>query len=760
MARRGRKKKVKLNIGNDTKNTFFGLILIALSLITLVIVGASFAGSSSTLASSLLYVFGYSSVFLVPFLFVFGLIKMKYLKWFFVDPRVLIGLGIILIFSSGLFHIRFYDDADAWNAVLDYSGGGVIGYYLNNILLQLLGFYGTIILHSFFVLGSVFIIFDKSFDDVAGKVTVKKNKQSYLAKLFSMVKKRRSRLKQIEESLSSKESSSEPEYSSYYEKEPNPSEKLFDKSQEKYVEPKFEFLDYLKHPFSYLTRKRKSSSPKIVNNKSSKAKSSLASDVIEVEPYEDFSLPYSDKVWELPPLDLLSPPKPEKVDAGDTKARAKKVEEALASFGIEAKVQKIQPGPAVTQYALSVAKGTKTSKISTLANDLALALASPSGTVRIEAPIPGTSLIGIEVPNNNRLMVSFKELLVSDKMKKNKSKRAIVLGKDVGGNTMIYDIASMPHLLVAGATGSGKSIFIQTLLFSLLYRAGPDEVKLILIDPKRVELAYYNDIPHLYTPVITDLSKAPAVFDWAVKEMERRYSLLESAKVQNIDSYNEKSGFQALPYIVIVADEMAEIMMSKESSVVEGHIMRIAQLSRAVGIHLVLATQRPSTNILTGLIKANIPTRVAFNVTSNVDSRVIIDTSGAEKLLGKGDMLFQPPDRPIPVRLQGAYVSEKEILQLVDYLKSRGIKPDYKEEIFAKAAPKVVGGVEVSDEVDEYFNEAVDIVQAAGKGSASLLQRRLSVGYTRAARILDELTAHGIVGPPNGSKPRELLKKL
>jgi DNA segregation ATPase FtsK/SpoIIIE, S-DNA-T family len=471
------------------------------------------------------------------------------------------------------------------------------------------------------------------------------------------------------------------------------------------------------------------------------------------------TLPYADRVWQLPPLTLLDDVREQPPDSGNVKARTKTIEETLKSFGVDSVVRETKAGPSVTQYSLDTRSGTKISKIVNLQYDLALALASPTGSVRIEAPIPGKSLVGIEVPNNNRVLVPFRSLITSDSMKALSSKLGIVLGKDVAGNIHVYDIGKMPHLLVAGATGSGKSVFLHSLLFSTLFRATPQEVKFILVDPKRVEFTHYSGIPHLLTPVVTDIDKAPSVFKWAVVEMERRYKLLEKARARNIDSYNEKSGFQALPYIVIVVDELGEIMVADPAGV-EKSIIRLAQLARATGIHLVLSVQRPSTNVITGLIKANIPCRVAFNVSSQVDSRVIIDQPGAEKLLGKGDMLFVPPDASKPTRLQGAMVSEKEISNLVDYLKSQGVEPDYKEEVFELERKREQSNTSVAaggESVDELFDEAVEVCVNSGRGSASLLQRRLSIGYARAARILDELEAKGIVGPRNGSQPRDLL---
>ncbi len=471
------------------------------------------------------------------------------------------------------------------------------------------------------------------------------------------------------------------------------------------------------------------------------------------------NLPYADRVWQLPPLSLLDDLRESPPDAGNTKAREDIIEKTLRSFGINSTVKNVNAGPSVTQYALETSSGTKISKIVNLQNDLALALASPTGSVRIEAPIPGKSLVGIEVPNYNRVTVSFKSLLISEAMKSLSSRLASVLGKNVAGEVYAYDIAKMPHLLVAGATGSGKSVFLHALMFSILYRATPQECKFILVDPKRVEFTHYNGIPHLLTPVITDVENASSVFKWAIMEMERRYKLFENARARNIDAYNEKSGFQALPYIVILVDELGEIMVS-DPAAVEKSIIRIAQLARATGIHLVLSVQRPSTNVITGLIKANIPCRIAFNVSSQIDSRVIIDQPGAEKLLGMGDMLFVPPDASKPTRLQGALVTEGEVTRLVSYLKDQGVAPEYKEDILSVAKKSENGNISVSaggGAVDDLFDEAMEVCVSAGKASASLLQRRLSIGYARAARILDELEAKGLVSSQKGSQPREIL---
>jgi DNA segregation ATPase FtsK/SpoIIIE, S-DNA-T family len=467
------------------------------------------------------------------------------------------------------------------------------------------------------------------------------------------------------------------------------------------------------------------------------------------------------KVWRYPPLSLLSDKAGAPADRGDVKKNAAIIERTLESFGIQARVAEVNGGPAITQYALEIASGTKIAKIANLQHDIALSLATRTGTVRIEAPIPGKSLVGIEVPNHSLEVVNLKSVISSEEIKKHKSKLAVALGKDTGSHAKVIEIDKMPHVLIAGTTGSGKSVLMHTLISSLIFRNSPDELKLILIDPKRVEMTNYNNIPHLLAPVIVEPEKILSALKWAMAEMDRRYKLFQSVGVRNIQGYNDMSGFQALPYIVIFIDELADLMMFAPVEV-EDAITRIAQLARATGIHLVIATQRPSVDVITGLMKANIPARIAFNVSSMIDSRVIIDGPGAEKLLGRGDMLFMPPDAAKPMRIQGVFVSDQEINGIVKYLKEMGIEPQYSAEVtempvghIKKGAGAGMGGG--SDDKDDLFEEAVRTVCQYDRASASLLQRRLKVGYARAARIIDELEMAGVIGPGDGAKPREVI---
>lgn len=469
--------------------------------------------------------------------------------------------------------------------------------------------------------------------------------------------------------------------------------------------------------------------------------------------------PLSKEIWEYPALSLLNQKPGAPADRGDLKGNVNKIEETLESFGIRAKVLEVNGGPAVTQYAIRIATGTKLSKVTGLANDLALSLAAPTGQVRIEAPIPGKDLVGVEVPNRTLQVVTLYEMLKSDEMKKHPSKLAVALGSNVAGKPVIADIAKMPHVLIAGSTGSGKSVAVNAFIASILFRASPQEVKFIMVDPKRVELTGYNDIPHLISPVIVEAEKVVSALKWAVHEMELRYKRFAEVGVRNIEGFNEFSGFQALPYLVIIIDELADLMLYAPADV-EDCITRLAQMARATGIHLVLATQRPSVDVITGLIKANIPTRIAFTVSSGTDSRVIIDQPGAEKLLGRGDMLFVPPDQAKPSRIQGTYVSDKEIRALIDDIRKSGGAPQYEEEITTKfRSSKMGGGSGASgggDTSDPLLKDAVELFLQEGKASASSLQRRHHVGFGRAGRIIDTLHIMGILGPSEGSKPREI----
>ena len=443
----------------------------------------------------------------------------------------------------------------------------------------------------------------------------------------------------------------------------------------------------------------------------------------------------------------------------ELRATAQRIEQTFATFDIPARAVNWIPGPTVTMFELEIAKGIKVNRVTALSDDLALALAAP--TIRILAPIPGKSYVGIEVPNAGRTTVTLGDVLHSS-LVADPRPLMLALGKDVAGENVAADLAAMPHLLIAGSTGTGKSVCINSLIMSILMRATPAEVRLILIDPKRIELNLYNGVPHLYVPVVTEAKEAASALHWAVGEMENRLRKLQKAGARNISQYNTAirdgkgpEGAEELPYLVIIIDELADLMMIAAKEV-EDAIARIAQLARAAGIHLIVATQRPSTDIITGLIKANITNRIAFAVSSGIDSRVVLDQPGAEKLIGLGDMLFSTPAWPKPHRIQGAYVSEEEINAVVDHVKGQA-EPEYHEEILHLKVTGSSGSFDSDEDDDPLIWEAADIVVTNGMGSTSLLQRRLKVGYARAGRIMDMLEAKGIVGQPDGSRPREVL---
>lgn len=472
-----------------------------------------------------------------------------------------------------------------------------------------------------------------------------------------------------------------------------------------------------------------------------------------------------DENYEYPPVELLGK-SPKKTLKGGAKAltdTATKLQKTLYSFGVSAKVENVSVGPAITRYELKPAEGVRVSKIANLADDIALNLAAE--TIRIEAPIPGKQAVGIEVPNKEKEAVHLREVLESEEFENNKSKLTVALGKDVAGNIQLADVAKMPHVLIAGSTGSGKSVCINTIITSIIYNAKPSEVKMVMVDPKVVELSVYNGIPHLLIPVVTDPKKAAGALAWAVQEMDNRYNLFASKGVRDIKGYNnaieKEEGFGKLPQIVIIVDELADLMMVAAKDVEEA-ICRLAQKARAAGMHLVIATQRPSVDVITGLIKANVPSRIAFAVSSQIDSRTILDSVGAEKLLGKGDMLFFPTGAPKPVRVQGAFVSDEEVEKIVDFVKQNGTAT-YSEDILEsiensnKSEKELIQEQAEDDETDPFLMDAIDAVVEQGQASTSFVQRRFKVGYARAGRIIDQMEERGIISGYQGSKPREVL---
>lgn len=691
-----RSKPFKVNLKKETTNSILAVVIMG--------IGGLIAISFSQQGDFLTKIFDIGNalfgwvLLLLPFVFVVGGLMLTTIKFPLASSHVLLGSIIVMISLAGL------------------TRSGNIGLQIFNSVSTLISQAGSYLFYFIGTLIGFFILFETSIEDVS----------VFVSELFAKLGDAQQKLKFP--SISSK------------------GELVF---KNKDTEVKFNNVD---QPLAESVSKNSDTkipdikSPNLTNQKLEK-----------VEPKKLDGA--TDAIWQYPPLNLLSDQKLGKADRGDVNENIEIIQDTLKSFGVQAKVIEVNYGPAITQYALRLAIGTKVSKINALQSDLALALSAPQGQIRIEAPIPGRDLVGIEIPNRSLEFVSLRQMLSSPAMHDNISKTLVSLGLDVSGAPITADLAKMPHILIAGTTGSGKSVLINTIISSILFRSSPEEVKFIMVDPKRVELTPYQDIPHLLTPVITDVDKVVHALGWAVGEMESRYRIFQEVGVKNIAGYHDLSGFSSMPYIVIIIDEMADIMMSKNAGDVEHRIVRLAQMARAVGIHLVLATQRPSVNVLTGLIKANIPARIAFQVTSMIDSRVIIDGPGAEKLLGKGDMLFVPPDIAKPKRIQGTWVSDKEISNLIEYIRKIGVEAIHDENITKNPAPSGVSDSEGHDlgNVDEKFEAAARLCIESGKASASLLQRRLEVGYARAARIIDQLVEAGIVSRSEGNKPHELL---
>lgn len=705
MARRGRPKK-RSNITYQSKETkvFIGLLMMLISISSIL---TYFIEGDSVILDYLQSIFG-EVTFLSSIVFFNLAMSLFGVKYPFTEKRSLIGQILFVISLSIIFTILANDEG-LYEKVKDGQMGGLIGYHIGRFLERQIFAQFTILVAFFMLLLSIPLMFLVTFSELVEKISVK------VKEIMA-----REKVEGDEEGLEDGQTAQVPTFG-------NISKRLENNGGQQQVD-----LPVKDVPVKIVEEDGGST---ILN--------------------EELQYPN----WKLPSIELLnSPPEARKVKE-DIKGKSEIIEETLSSFNINGKVIDASVGPTVTQYALDIPLGTKVAKIANLKNDIALALAVSSNAVRIEAPIPGTSYIGIEVPNSQREAVYFRELIEGDEIKNPKLRLSVTVGMNIAGNHIVTDIQKMPHLLVAGATGSGKSVLTNSFIMSILMQRTPDEVKFIMVDPKQVELSDYNGIPHLLTPVITDMAKVNNALKWAISEMESRYTLFRENQVRNIEGYNEKRGFSALPYIMIVIDEMADMMMTGGAEI-EGSIVRLAQKARATGLHLVLATQRPSVDVLTGLIKANIPGRIGMSVATQIDSRVILDQIGAESLLGMGDMLFKEPDKSKPFRVQGVLITQDEIQRVVQYIKEQVDEVTYNKEITAgQPDPNMPAGAAQSAKFsdDGLFADAVRVVVASGKGSSSLIQRKLSIGYNRAARLLDELYKYGIVGPEKGSKPRDVL---
>lgn len=651
--------------------------------------------------------------------------------------------GIILIFINTLMAVQlnvlseYYSNNDIMGGIKkiyasnDVMHGGVISYLIDIPIYKLFG-NGCVVIFISLYLVSFLLISQKSLGDIIIKRIHKKPKAAPVIR----------EEKEFEENKA---------YEEIKEEKPI-TKKLTDKIR---------IVDFLKNDGNLANEKGGQPIEEIeindsLSNADSKTDSENISKELESE-IEQNSNSEKDINYEYPALNLLNQNEMIKLNKSDKKellSSAEKLTDTLNSFGVDAKVIQVSRGPSVTRYELQPSAGVKVSKIVNLADDIALNLASAG--VRIEAPIPGKAAIGIEVPNKELTPVFLSEVVESDAFLNSKSNLAFALGKDIGGNCVVTDLTKMPHLLIAGATGSGKSVCINTLIISLLYKYPPTDVKLLMIDPKVVELNIYNGIPHLLIPVVTNPKKAAGALNWAVNEMTRRYKVFADSSVRNVEGYNElcrKTGENKMPWIVIIIDELADLMMVCPNDV-EDYIGRLAQMARAAGMHLVIATQRPSVDVITGVIKANIPSRISFAVSSQIDSRTILDVSGAEKLLGKGDMLFNPVGESKPLRIQGAFISEEEVERVVEFIKNQGGKSEYKEEIIEEINNTVENA---NSNDDELLSEALKIVVENNQASTSLIQRKLRIGYNRAARIIEQMEEKGYISQRDGSKPRNVL---
>lgn len=621
--------------------------------------------------------------------------------------------------------------------------GGVIGNIITSILLFLFGVKGSYIIAYTIALLAILLTTDLSLLHI-GAFIVKSIKGlfafigSSISSLFSpkakVVDSKVNKTKASKKSKGKVDSGPNPEINN------------------EVVDEKIKILDYTNSGIKKVVDIPKDSTS-TSNGKKLKYK-----DLGEGEEVSDISISEQNSLenYELPNTDLLNPNENTSTvkDKKEILSKAKVLESTLLNFGVEAKVIQISKGPTITRYELQPKPGVKVSKIVNLSDDIALNLAAQN--IRIEAPIPGKSAVGIEVPNESSTLVTLREVIESNKFIDKESKLSFVLGKDISGHPIVDDLGKMPHMLIAGATGSGKSVCVNSLITSILYKASPDEVKFLLIDPKVVELSCYNGIPHLLLPVVTDPKKAASALNWVVQEMTNRYKLFAQNSVRDLDGYNQKfkdSKEEKLPKLVVIIDELADLMMVAPGQV-EDAICRLAQMARAAGIHLIVATQRPSVDVITGVIKANIPSRIAFAVSSSADSRTILDMGGAEKLLGKGDMLFYPVGSSKPRRMQGAFVSDSEVNKVVEFIKNQVDNINYEEDIIEKISNTQNS---TEEEVDELLSNAIELVVGAEQASISMLQRKFRIGYNRAARIIDEMESRGIVSESLGSKPRRVL---
>lgn len=768
MAGKKRKNNKKNKVETNRKSIIPEIIAVAFVAIAFFVIAAMFTSSTGYIGAIIrdifLGLFSFSAFF-IPFVVLAigtNLIIEKQIKRY---RYIYVAVGVMLLvisamfeFFSGIVHENgfFETVGELYLSGSIISGGGVFGGLINMGLSGLIGSTGTMIVYIACLLICIVVIFRISLIDNAEKCAkgIKNAAEQHIKQReIEREEKRAKKIQAIKNALSDDEDEDD---------NLNPKIITNDYDYDEIIIPDDE--DIIIGPDSPII-------PEIIDSPYTdtviEPDNQVALNIdmpLSQEPtyYENGDYEYIEN-YIFPSVEMLKPNKKGKKATKETDLmnNARKLVDTLDSFGVKAKILQVSKGPTITRYELQPMAGVKVSKIVNLADDIALNLAAQG--VRIEAPIPGKAAIGIEVPNNDIDMVSMREVIDCEEFRNHPSKLAVALGKDISGSPIIIDLAKMPHLLIAGATGSGKSVCINSIITSIMYKANPNEVKLLLIDPKVVELKVYDGIPHLDTPVVTKAKKAAGALSWAVTEMMKRYDMFSEAKVRDIKGYNvyaAENGLRQMPQVVIIIDELADLMMVAPNEV-EDSICRLAQLARAAGMHLVIATQRPSVNVITGIIKANIPSRIAFAVSSQVDSRTILDMAGAEKLLGRGDMLYHPVGTSKPKRIQGAFVSDSEVEKLVTFVKNNATahyNHDIDEHI-AKHEQTEREKTEINDpgDNDELLPKAIDIIMELGQASTSMIQRKLSVGYARAGRIMDQMEERGIVGPSEGSKPRQIL---
>ena len=770
--RTNKRKRSKVNKKVDKNESLLisGLTILFASIFLLI-----FANSDATgvfgrwIKSGLIYLFSMGFNIFLFYLLAIALVLLvpksrPYARKLIISLSI-IFLSLLVVFDSSTVLMSSFSShvSQAIELSTDLNSGGLIGGAFGYLFYRLFGAVGTIIVLVIINIINIYSLTSIKKSDIAQKTDSTMNKiQDGIESSVEKIKLKRQEMKN-KKILSSDDIFSDEENTSVGEEANSKVDK--DINEEDFSD---DFVDIKINDsanqedikLDQEPNKKEALKEETKETKETKASKTTKKETEKTDEGEDIDISkeiHNEDIihYEFPSLNLL---KEAQASNNSTKGREIKdnikiIQDTLNNFGVDAKVIGVNSGPTITSYEISLAAGVKVSKILSLSDNLALALATTD--IRILAPIPGKSAVGIEVPNKNKDTLLLKEILDTDEFRNLKSKLPLALGKDVTGNTIISSIASMPHLLIAGATGSGKSVCINTIIMSILYKARPDEVKLIMIDPKVVELNVYNNIPHLLIPVVTNAKKAQFSLNWAVQEMEKRYQLFAKNNVKDMQSYNELETItEKMPQIVIIIDELADLMMVAATEV-EDAICRLAQMARAAGMHLIVATQRPSVDVITGTIKANIPSRISFQVSSQIDSRTILDMSGAEKLLGKGDMLYYPSNLSKPIRVQGAFVSDKEVKSVCDFIRNQG-EANYNQDAVESITTNNTSQT-MQDDKDDLYEEAVKLVVMDGQASISYLQRKLKIGYSRAARIVDQMEEMGVVSGYDGSKPRKVL---